>query len=95
MGVDGERRESPWLCFVCGLSLKGLDDAPWGSSGTEFTFNMCPCCGVEFGYGDSSLNGIRRWRERWLADPRWHRPEACPRGWSLTYQLEQLPDRVR
>jgi hypothetical protein len=59
--MEGERPDSPWLCLVCGLDYEGLDDPPWGASGVDPSYSHCLCCGVEFGYGDASVNGIRRW----------------------------------
>lgn len=92
--MDGDRPDAVWLCLVCGLDLRGVDDPPWGTSGEDPSYNFCPCCGVEFGYGDSSLTGIRTWRERWLLDPAWATPLARPADWSLQDQLSQLPERV-
>lgn len=92
--MGGERPDAVWLCLVCGLDLRGVDDPPWGADGMNPTFTYCPCCGVEFGYQDSSLNGIRRARERWLLAPEWAQPKLRPAGWSLDHQLKQLPGRV-
>ena len=92
--MDGDRPDAIWLCLVCGLDLCGLDDPPWGPGGTDPSYSFCPCCGVEFGYGDSSLKGIRMCRRRWLQNGEWYEPLARPSMWSLQNQLSQLPDRV-
>ncbi|SDT07044.1 hypothetical protein SAMN04489812_4027 [Microlunatus soli] len=52
-------------CRVCGYYFN--EWCPWGEDGRSPSFDTCPCCGVEFGYGDSSLVGVRRWREHWIA----------------------------
>ena len=49
--------------------------------------------GVDF--GDASLDGIRRWRKRWLQSGDWFEPSLRASGWSGDEQLENLPDRVR
>ncbi|MDE0547415.1 hypothetical protein [Microbacterium sp. C7(2022)] len=51
-------------CRVCGYEPA---DAPWGADGTEPSWEICPCCGVEFGYEDASAAGVRKYRERWVA----------------------------
>lgn len=36
-----------FYCRVCGLYL-GYQ--PWGEDGKTPSYEICPCCGVEFGY---------------------------------------------
>jgi hypothetical protein len=81
-------------CRVCGL-IHDEDDAPWGDDGRQPTFNFCECCGVEFGYGDSSYEGVKRWRRRWLSQgAKWREPEARPSDWNVVEQLENVsPDQ--
>jgi len=77
-----------FACRVCGLEA---GDPPWGEDGDSPTFDICDCCGVEFGYGDASAVGIARWRDRWIAaGAQWTRPELRPPGWSLEDQLKRL-----
>ncbi len=52
-------------CHVCGLVQ---DEPPWGGDGRTPTFDICDCCGVEFGYEDSTLESVRRYRKAWLED---------------------------
>lgn len=81
-------------CRVCGLFLKDLK--PWGESGTEPTFDMCPCCGVEFGYGDRSPESARMTRERWLGGgARWDKKQKQPPNWDAKKQLEGVPEKFR
>lgn len=93
--MSSKRSDAVWICLVCGLDLRDVnDDPPWGLSGTDPSFTYCPCCGVEFGYQDSSLAGVRRQRDRWLLAPEWDKPNERPSDWSLEDQLAQLPERV-
>jgi hypothetical protein len=55
---DGRRH-----CRVCGYED---DEEPWGADGRTPSFEICPCCGVEYGYEDSTVIGIRRYRESWI-----------------------------
>jgi hypothetical protein len=72
-------------CRVCGL-LQG--EPPWGEDGASPTYGYCPCCGVEFGYGDASLSAVRRWRENWIATgAKWDQPEFKPVNWNMQEQL--------
>lgn len=77
-------------CRVCGFRE---DPPPWGEDGLSATFNLCTRCGVEFGYEDASLNGIRRYREEWIKhETPWFRPECKPEGWRLEEQLTSIPE---
>jgi len=82
--------DSDLRCRVCGLEQSS---PPWGEDGRSPTFDICDCCGVEFGYEDSTLVGVREFRAAWLKrGAPWFRPEARPPGWSRESQLEQVPD---
>ena len=39
-------------CRVCGLCY---EDQQWGVDGASPTYEFCDCCGVEFGYDDSTV----------------------------------------
>lgn len=76
-------------CRVCGL----LQSAPpWGANGNEPTFEICDCCGVEFGYEDSTPSSASRYRQAWLArGSPWFEPKERPANWSLGEQLRHVP----
>lgn len=40
------------FCRVCGLDQ---DENPWGEDNASPTFDICACCGTEFGYHDFTL----------------------------------------
>jgi hypothetical protein len=80
-------------CRVCGLRL---DDPPWGDDGRTPLYEYCPCCGVEFGYQDSSPLGAKSYREKWVNDgAKWSEPAEMPPNWGLVAQLEQVPEEFR
>jgi len=87
----------PTLCLVCGLAFIGDDsELPWGPDGESPTFNFCPCCGVEFGYGDFTIESVRQRRSEWVAaGHEWRQPDERPAEWDLEAQLARLPERVR
>ena len=87
-----------WHCRVCGLeySAEDAEDLPWGPDEKVPSYNFCACCGVEFGYGDFTPTGARRWRSLWLErDAKWDDPKFMPTDWDLEQQLRAVPDAYR
>lgn len=84
---------SPFACRVCGLLQSEL---PWGDDGQCPTYDICDCCGVEFGYEDCTVEATRRYRQKWIerGSP-WTRPESCPEAWDPEEQLEAVPPEFR
>ena len=77
------------FCRVCGLFH---EDAPWGESGTYPTFNICECCGVEFGYEDVSVNSVKAYRNKWLSlGSIWFSIKFKPSNWNIDEQLKNIP----
>lgn len=97
MPTRSDRPDVPSLCLVCGFDFDGYDDElPWGPDGDGPTYNFCPCCGVEFGYGDFALESAARWRTRWVAEGMgWFKPAQRPQDWDAQAQLARLPERAR
>lgn len=49
-----------YQCPVCGYS--GLEEPPYNSYGCA-SFDICPCCGTEYGYHDSKRSHLELRRE--------------------------------
>jgi len=80
---------SEYVCHVCGYP--NLDEPPWGDDGKTPSFNICPCCGVEFGYEDSTEKAKRNYRKEWLQKgAKWFDDEYKPKNWDLRSQLENI-----
>lgn len=78
-----------FACRVCGLLAT---DPPWGDDGRTPSFEICSCCGVEFGYEDSTPQGCRTYRAKWIASGnRWWDESLTPADWNLEIQLENTP----
>jgi len=76
-------------CRVCGAEQL---DAPWGDDGESPTYDICDCCGVEFGYEDSTLQGVKKYRQKWLdGGAKWHHKKSEPENWSAEEQLPHIP----
>jgi rubredoxin len=50
-----------YVCPVCGYV--DFDEPPWSGDGLP-SYDICPSCGVEFGYHDFAQDEVER-RERW------------------------------
>ncbi|MBB2987548.1 hypothetical protein [Terracoccus luteus] len=76
------------LCRVCGNQDL---DLPWGADGRTPSFAFCPCCGVEWGYQDSSPVGAARFREAWLSvGAPWRDPAIRADGLTSVERLRRL-----
>ena len=66
------------MCPVCGYGIK---DPPRD-------YNICPCCGIEFGYDDSETT-YAALRQLWvLGGAKWWSPNTMPpQGWSADKQM--------
>ena len=86
----------PILCPVCGYDL-GF--RPW--RGSSASHQICPSCGIEFGYDDvpegGGLTGTKeeiynRWRDDWVAQGMrwWSGSRSMPDGWDPCHQLKRI-----
>lgn len=76
-------------CRVCGLYI---ESAPWGEDGETPTYEICPCCGVEFGNEDYTLQSVRNYRTKWLENSaKWFEPRQKPNYWDLEEQMKKVP----
>jgi len=95
MPTRADRPDAPHLCFLCGLAFEDGDE-PWGAEGVHPSHIICPCCGVELGYEDSTLESVRRFRAEWqAAGMAWNEPDERPAEWDTETQLTQVPERAR
>ena len=83
--------EDKFKCRVCGLDQS--PDLPWGENGDHASFNICSCCGVEFGYEDDSPENCRSVRRNWVEVRRcaWFSPKDRPLDWDMPGQLRSIP----
>lgn len=72
-------------CRICGLYI---EDEPWGNDGQSPTYEICPCCGVEFGNEDFNLLSIEEYRKEWLENgANWFDKKSKPILWDVNKQL--------
>jgi len=86
--------ESNPRCPVCGYDL---DFTPW--KGESAADEMCPCCGIQFGYDDFAGGQpelrpriYAQWRDKWMREGmRWSsRGIEPPPGWNAAEQLRRI-----
>lgn len=68
-----------YMCPVCGFGAMTKPPAD---------YNICPCCGTEFGY-DDLRHPWEELREAWLSKgaPWFSRQTPAPEGWNPVKQL--------
>ena len=80
-------------CRVCGLYI---EDFPWGEVGNSPTYEICSCCGVEFGNEDYTVESAKRYREKWISQgAEWNEPAEKPEHWDLQEQLTLIPPEFK
>jgi hypothetical protein len=80
-------------CRVCGYAL---DFAPWGEDDSSPTWEICPCCGTEFGYEDSTIIGTKQARQQWIENgATWFDNTEKPSNWDLGAQLNTIPSEYK
>lgn len=85
--------EEMFYCRVCGLRQS---EAPWGSDGRTPSYNICPCCGVEFGNEDYNVESLKKYRAKWIIEnAKWFDIKNKPDDWNLENQLRQIPDKFK
>ncbi len=86
------------LCPACGFPL---DYQPW--KGENASHEICPCCGIHFGYDDAARGDAAArpilylgWRNCWRAHGcRWWSKNPPPANWDSKTQLESLEAYLR
>jgi hypothetical protein len=77
-------------CPVCGFD--GLDEPPYSPSG-DGLYEICPCCGFQFGVSDDNQGiSFHEWRHGWIErgmpwDSHGSNP---PPDWNPLKQLSKL-----
>jgi hypothetical protein len=82
-----------YTCIVCGFNE--LDEPPYYESGNP-SDEICPCCGIQFGYDDFDAQDkqvfYEQWRNKWILDgcqwfsKGWNPPE----NWNAKQQINNL-----
>lgn len=88
-GPSTHSRQISNACRVCGLLQS---PPPWGENGATPSFEICACCGVQFGYEDLTLAKVRAVRESWKRNSyQWFDERAKPDTWEASDQAKNIP----
>jgi hypothetical protein len=82
-------------CRICGLDN---GEPVWGENGDFPSFQICMCCGVQFGYDDNGdIEFCTARRRYWIVEQKaqWFEPRYKPLNWSLKKQLRNIPPEFR
>ena len=75
-----------YICPVCGYP--DLEEPAWDINTGAPSFDVCPCCGCEFGYEDATAIGKNRHLVKWVkSGANWFEPDLKPENWNLREQL--------
>jgi hypothetical protein len=78
-----------YICPVCGYP--DLEEPAWDINTGAPSFDICPCCGCEFGYGDATAKGKKRHLVKWIKSGAiWFEPNLKPADWDLREQLRRV-----
>ncbi|WP_458411885.1 hypothetical protein ACNQFZ_13620 [Schinkia sp. CFF1] len=78
-----------YICHVCGYP--NLDQPPYGPNGNSSSHDICPCCGVEFGYEDCQLKSYEKYKNNWIiSGANWFDEKYKPSDWNFEKQLENI-----
>ena len=84
-----KNNQEAYFCRVCGLEQL---TKPWGDDEMTPSFEICDCCGVEFGYEDCKPESVLKYRKRWVEQKnKWFNPKEMPADWSLEKQMDNIP----
>lgn len=63
-------------CRICGYRS---ENPPWGEDGITPSYELCDCCGAQFGKDDVSSEIINEYRQQWVSKgSKWFNKKAKP-----------------
>ena len=76
------------------VPMHGSSSPPYCRAFGEASYDVCHCCGYEYGFDDEPGTGpgtaFEHYLTAWMADGcHWLRPEARPKDWDLMAQLRR------
>jgi len=86
----GARIMTTYMCPICGYDE--LYDPPKSLNTGAGSYEICPCCGFQFGVTDDDRGyDYDQWRKKWIDEGMpWRDLVAPPAGWDPVKQLGKL-----
>ncbi len=88
-----------YICPICGFVL---DFKPWSDNSPSE--EICPSCGMQFGYDDAAggnkekrLEIYKSWRKKWIKEGMkwWSEGQSHPENWNPNEQLKNIPEEFQ
>lgn len=80
-----------YICPICGFGM--LEKPAYDEQGNE-SFEICSCCGFEYGVDDYNyglINAFESYRKEWInSGSKWFCPSLEPTDWNLDMQLKNI-----
>ncbi|OKP94996.1 hypothetical protein A3849_28410 [Paenibacillus sp. P46E] len=78
-----------FICHICGYA--GINQLPWGIDGKTPSFDVCACCGAEYGIDDLTKLGLLHYQAEWLSNGgKWFNQHEKPNKWDLIDQMRNI-----
>lgn len=82
-----------YICPVCGYP--NLDEQSMDENGRP-SFDICDCCGIEFGYEDCTATSIAEFRDKWIkSGGQWFCENEKPDNWDIKEQLSNINIEIK
>lgn len=89
--IMGKKYECP-VCYYDKLEFEAYD-----SSDNLPSYEMCPCCGFQFGLDDypNREEKIKKWRTNWFYNGgKWFSSSRPPVNWNPLEQLSRISEEI-
>lgn len=82
-----------YYCRICGFNHGSLI---WGDDNETPSYEICECCGCEYGNDDYTLESIIRYRNKWFVNGfKWFKIKSKPNNWSIESQVKNIFEAYR
>lgn len=87
--ITTNKNNHSYICPVCGYDK--LSEEPY-DDGENPSYEICPCCGFEFGFDDQSRKlTYEEYRNQWIAEGmQWFNPSKKPDNWDYKKQFNNI-----
>ena len=83
------KKELQFYCRICWY--KNINK-PWWDDDKTPSFDICPCCWVEFWYEDNNLDSLNFYRNNWIKNwCNWFDINLKPNNWNFAIQKLNIP----
>jgi hypothetical protein len=82
--------EHEYKCRVCGFE----HETPTWEYGDSPSYDICHCCGVEFGYSDFTVLAVKNFRKKWIENgAKWSGNISFkPNNWNVESQMKNIDE---